>query len=556
MIFANSVALWLLALIPVVALAHFVKKKPRARRVASMFLWEETLGRTLLSSRSFRVRNFFALLTATLIATALVVSLANPTKNGVGAVENGALVIVLDNSRSMSAVEGGRTRFEAARDFVRKTLFNKSSDVEALVLTTGGACEVVCGFTNDRRALSARVAGVEPSQAPCAMTQTLETARFFQKTRPNAKILVVSDGCFRDAERLEKTGFNDDSVVFERIGGELENVGITAFEARRSPTGDAVFEAMLEVANFSATSVDFEAELFLDGAIVDVVPFQLGPGERVKKFLKNESTVGGELTASLRLPASAPNALTIDDAARTTLPDYPTVNVLLFGGYDRFALSVFDSLPNVEVREITEIPAALEANELLVAYGDMPSDPPPGKVVWANPTSDGEFFSVGDEIDETFADSETREGPPTRFLNFDGTPLRGVRTIDFKSSPATIWVKSPEAPLIFSSDETASRIVLNFSCSDGALPLRALFPILFANVVGVARGESPEIWSDLPDEASEESNLTSRLTFDKTTSCEVENNAATSPAWWRWFALAALTLILLEFYWFCRRFIE
>ncbi len=344
MIFAISVALCFVVLLPVVALAYLVKRKLRERRVTSMFLWEEALERRLTLSRSFRVRNIFALLLALAITAALLAAWANPTKKSVENVAS--LVVVLDNSQSMNAVEkDGETRLEAAKDFLRKTIFNKSSGAQVLLLTTAGAEKVARGFTDDFRALNACVDAIKATDLPCAMTQTLETARFFQKTRDDAKILVVSDGCFENAEAVVKTAVSGGDVAFEKIGGKLENVGIVGFEARRNPTGDAFFETMIEAANFTSTSLSCEAEITLDGSIVDIAPFQLAPNERVRKFWKNESTLGGELTARLILPDAAANAVLNDDTAQTFLPEFPTITVLIYENYDRFMRSSFASQP-------------------------------------------------------------------------------------------------------------------------------------------------------------------------------------------------------------------
>ncbi len=555
MIFANSVALWFVALLPVVALAYLVKRKLRVRRVTAMFLWEEVLERKLTSSRSFRVRNLFALLLALAITAALLAAWANPVKKSA---ENVAtLVVAVDNSRSMNAIENGdETRLDAAKDFLRKAIFNKSSNTQVMLLTTAGAEKVACGFTNDFRVLNACVDAIEATDLPCAMTQTLETARFFQKTRDDAKILVVSDGCFENAENIVKTMVND-GVAFEKIGGDLENVGIIEFEARRSPTGDALFETMIEAVNHSSNPLICEAEIRLDDSIIDIAPFQLAPNERVRKFLKNESTLGGELTARLILPDGAANALLSDDVSQTVLPEFPTVTVLIYGNYDRFMRSVFASQPNVETLEIAEIPETLAANEVLAICGDVPETLPQGKIAFINPTSDGDFFTVGEEIDETFAESEILDGPLTRFLNFRDVPLQGVRSIEFtKNSKPTVWVKTPEAPLIFTCGDAASHIVFNFSSSEGALPLRALFPILFANAIGVVRGEKSESAGVDSSVLSAESKLTSDVSDVKIIGCDAVSVAPTQPPIWRAFALAALALTLFEFYGYCRRFVD
>ena len=200
--------------------------------------------------------------------------------------------------------------------------------------------------------------------------------------------------------------------------------------------------------------------------------------------------------------------------------------------------SAFAAQPNVETREIAEIPETLKANELLAICGDVPETLPQGKIAFVNPTSDGDLFIVGEEIGETFAESEILDGSLIRFLNFRDAPLQGVRSIEFtENAKPTVWVKSPEAPLLFTCGDAASYIVLNFSCSEGAL-----FPILFANAIGVARGENFEEANLFSNVSSAESNLTSSVSDVKANGYDDGIGAAAQPRIWRAFALVALAL--------------
>lgn len=560
MILANSVALWFLALAPVVALAYLVKRKLRERRVASMFLWEDALERTFSTSRNFRIRNILALLLALTITLALIGALVDPVPKNVE--NSSALILALDNSRSMNAVEkNGQTRLELAKDFARNVIANKSSETQVLILTTTEKAKVVCGFTNDVAVLNDRVDRIVATDLPCEMARTLETARFFQGTRKGeAATLVVSDGCFENAETIADSLVSGD-VAFKKIGEPLENVGLVAFETRRGAGGDGVFETMLEVANFSDAASNVEVELELDGALLDVVPLELAANERVAKFLKTESNLGGELTARLILDSDERNALSQDDVARRELRDFPTLTVLLYGAYERFTSAVFSSLPNVTLREIESVPETLNDGELLVICGDVPNSLPQGRILLVNPTSGAEFFSVGDAADETFADSDVREGRPTRFLKFDDVPLQGVRSIEFANDvKPTVWVKTPEAPLIFSLENDATSIwAFNFSCSEGALPTRTIFPILFANVAGVVRGGADEANDErlvFSSETSAESNLRASARFDESEVYVEKASGVDGFPIWRGFASLALILALLEFYWYCRRKID
>lgn len=557
MILANSVALWFLALAPVVAFAYLVKRKLRARRVASMFLWEDVLAQTLSTSRSFRIRNILALILALAITFALIGALLEPTLCNTA--DSSALIVALDNSRSMNAVEkNGKTRLELAKEFVRNVIANKGNETQVLIVTTGDGPRIARGFTDDAVALNECLERISATDSPCEMTRSLETASFFQKTREGkTRTLVVSDGNFEDVENVAASMVSD-GVLFKKIGEPLGNVGIVGFETRRGANGDGGFETTLEVANFSDVATNVEVELELDGALIDIVPLQIDANERVRKFLRNESNLGGELTARLVLDQDVPNALVNDDFARRNLLPFPRLNVLLLGGYDRFTSSVFASLPNVETRAITELPSTLNADELLVICGDVPNVLPQGKILLLNPTSGGDYFTVGDEINEAFAESETLEGPPTRFLNFNDARFQSVNIIEFMGlAKPTVWVKTPDAPLIFSIENDGMSLwTFNFSTSEGSAPFRALFPILFANVAGVIRGANDDGGLVFSEETGEESNLTSSVTFDETTDYVDSANGCAAFPIWRVAASLALILTLLEFYWYCRRKID
>ena len=554
MTFAHPLALWLALLIPVVVFAFFIRRKLRRRTVPVLFLWEEAIGKSFVQARSFKLRNLLALILALLVTSALIGSILEAI---IGDSDAGAVILIVDNSASMNAVEkNGKTRLELAKDEVEKFVANKNEASEALVLSTAGAPTIVSGFTRDAAALRRTIERIDSTELSSAMNETLELARFFGKTRTNVQTFVFSDGCFQGADNFIKSLENDENTMFKRVGERLDNVVVESFEARRSPIGDAAYEATLALANYGDFAVSFDVEIGLNDVLVDLIPVKLEPNERARRMLKYESTEGGVLSARILLENKNANRLTEDDVKLCNLDDFPMINVLLYGNYDRFIQAVFDSQPNVQTTEITEIPEQLDANTLLVVCGDAPETLPKGKVALVAPTSGADLFDVGDESFDTIVEPGVVDSPLTCFLNLSEVRLNGAREVlPREGTRLEVYARSPEAPVIFTawknSEKGSPRWGFNFSCSENSIVLRSIFPILFANLIGAARGVDDSSYALNDEEIAAEHDLRSAI-GEHTSAKDVNARTGRLPLW-KFFAAFAALLATLEFYWYCRR---
>ncbi len=567
MIFSNAIALWLAVAIPIVVYAYFIRRKTRERVVSSNFLWREVLARAATPTRGFRARNIVSLLLAATIATALVLAAARPSAKN--AVDDSPLVVVLDNSASMSALEpNGESRFQRAKKTLAQIVANKSDARDVLLMTCGGAPNVQCGFTREHSALRGVVERLTPTSEPAAALETLRRALFFQRLRgDDARILFVSDGAFQDRDDVLALIRENPALAFLQIGESRDNVALLACEPRRSPTGDQSFETFVDVANFSENDVQVNVEFTLNGDLLDVLPLNLQSRERVRKIVKNESLDGGEFVARLAFndaesdQSDGPNADLEDDVVVTTLAPFPTVNVLLYGDVDQYVATALQAQPNATVSVVDAIPAALDENDLLVIVGDAPDALPSGKIAFVSPASDSAIFTLGDEIEETFVE-DAQDSGLTRYANLSGRTLRGVRELrPAEGYVATVYAKTPEAPVALeiapSDPRDVSRFyVLNFATADASVALQTLFPIVFTNLVGAARGVQDQDWNAIRSRSVAESDLRVDPALFAGLGNEVEALARVKRPIWSALAIVALILTLAEFYLYCRRRVE
>lgn len=561
MIITNGAALWLALLIPVVVFAYFIRRKIRRRVVSAMFLWDEALNSALAPVRGFRVRNLLALILALLVTLALITSLVNPIVGNAGRV--GDLALVLDNSASMSARDAnGQTRLQNARELADRIVANKPDEREILVLTTAPDVEIVSGFSKDFAALRRRLERVAPSNQPSELRAALEKAKFFQRARgENAKVIVLSDFACKDADEIVDEINRDPALAAARIGAPVDNLALLNLVARRSPNGDPTFETLVDVANYSDTTAEFNVELELNGELLDILPLELAANERAQKIVTNSSELGGTLRARIvPLALDFNDASPLDDERETTLLEFPALKIKLFGDRDLFLETVLEAQPNATVERVAQPPQTLANDELLIISGQTPSEIPNGAVAIIAPTASCNLFELGDEIPETALDGEPLDEGLARYLKFNGQTLRGVRKVTIANGYETsVYAQAPEAPVLFemrnpTAQDSGRVFVLNFATAESDIGLKTLFPILFANLVGEARGYNPDETFSRALAAPDEANLRRELELTDANT-ELATTAGRAPIWLLCAAFALL-VAAVEFYLFCRRRVE
>ena len=138
--------------------------------------------------------------------------------------------------------------------------------------------------------------------------------------------------------------------------------------------------------------------------------------------------------------------------------------------------------------------------------------------------------------------------------------MRGVRKVTIANGYETsVYAQAPEAPVLFemrnpTAQDSGRVFVLNFATAESDIGLKTLFPILFANLVGEARGYNPDETFSRALAAPDEANLRRELELTDANT-ELATTAGRAPIWLLCAAFALL-VAAVEFYLFCRRRVE
>jgi Ca-activated chloride channel family protein len=196
--------LWLIALVPVLALVAVYVVKQLRRRVYAARFSQTGLAQSLLPRRAGWVRHVaFGLTLASLLG--LVLSLAQPSTEVRVPRETATVVLALDVSLSMQAEDIEPSRFEAMKDAATDFVELLPPRINLGLVSFSGSASTLVAPTTDRDQVNGAISNLELSEATAigeAIFTSLTTISTFQSSLdvvegdelPPARILLLSDG--------------------------------------------------------------------------------------------------------------------------------------------------------------------------------------------------------------------------------------------------------------------------------------------------------------------------------------------------------------------------
>jgi hypothetical protein len=297
-----------------------------------------TLRFLRLSVQKTRRRKYvedLALLALRAAALVLVaVGLARPTVNGLAALWGGgrgaALAIVLDNSASMATLDGGKPRFEAARQAVEQVLGRVREGDQVALLPTGGPHDQAhgrlfrthetvrqalesCRVSHERADLAARLqqardllAGAEASSKEIYVVTDNQALSWegLKEDAPGAAALPTKSGSPAEVP-----------VVLVSVDREpAPNVAVQSVVlSAPAPVAGAPFQALVEVLNTATVPQQKHLELRIDGAREAVSPtLALPPGGSLRYAFRFRLDRAGVHRGEVRLAED--DGLPLDNA--------------------------------------------------------------------------------------------------------------------------------------------------------------------------------------------------------------------------------------------------
>lgn len=234
----NSELLWLLPLIAVPLLIHILirQRLPRVRWAAMTFLMQALRK----NRRRLLLETILLLIVRTAIVAAIVFVVLRPVARAgwqwlSGQRQRTVSIIVLDDSASMAASDGIRTRMDRAVVRIEEYLnqLPPGSDV-AVILAADPPLDVIRQPTRDINFVRQTLTKLTPRDSAGMIAQAMSNAadRLREEKTPNREIVIVTDG--------QAAGWQDDEARKREAfatAGEVAEIFVLAIP--QTPAGDA-----------------------------------------------------------------------------------------------------------------------------------------------------------------------------------------------------------------------------------------------------------------------------------------------------------------------------
>lgn len=522
--------------IPVLIALYLLKLRRRPVRVGSIMFWPVAKQDVQANVPLRLARPSWLLLLHMLILLLMLGAVGRPALEA-GAPSGGRIVLLIDASASMSAVDDGQlvSRLDLAKARALELigeLRRAGGRRELAVVSFAAEARMLTSFTSSRSVLTDSVRGIGPTDQPGSLGTALKLLDAMgtgggeeQPEVEPATAVLISDGSFRDQGRLPPSTMR---LRFERIGPPItlpesgatesspprtrtNNVGIVGMSARRDATDPGVVRVFVDVLNANVSPIAIPLTLSLNGEVLATRGVEVpGPGAdgasgRKSTTFELNDTAGGVVVVDL----GRGDALAADNSAAVVLPPATRPTIVLVSpvekrpGLGTTAASwlLADALSEMRARSLESVtPEVYEARlangetggaDLFVFDGSHPSRFPnrPSISFGPIPPVDGVTALPVPASGPTRVFFWQRSHPVLRNLSLDSLLVAAPEAVEVAEpepgdAPVVELVRGQDGPLmLLKEDGPHRRLLVLFDLDQSNWPLQTGFSIFLADAI-------------------------------------------------------------------------
>jgi len=472
--FLTPEALAFAATLPVVVVFYLLKRRKVARLVPSTVLWLRFLNETQASSPFQKLRHNWLLVIQLILLALAVFALTRPYF--AGKLEGGRfIVVILDVSASMQAIDVSPSRFSQAKTEVAKLIDSMYDNDRMVLLLAGAVTEVRQSPTSAKLALRSALGQAQATDSPTRLLGAIKLAQNLTRNRAKTEVHLFSDGASPDLDEFELQDLN---LAYHRVGVGGDNLGIVSLEVRPHPEQSGQQAVFATIANGSTNALASDVSLFFDEQLVGNRRVRIGETNTASLvFVVSQGTNG-----IFRLQLKNNDALAVDNTASVLSLAIRDSRALLVTQGNQFLERALRSVPKLNLAVAASLADPEPSVDFVVLDDIVPEVWPSGNVL-AIHTQSTNWFRPGGTLDGPPIVDWKSTHPLLRFVNFDNVQVAKALAVKLSSWLVPL-VESPSAPLLAAGENDGQRVVwIGFNPLDSTWPLRVSFPIFIANTV-------------------------------------------------------------------------
>jgi len=480
------------ALAGAVVIAFYILKL-RRRPIAVPYskIWERILRDKEATSLFSQLKRLLSLLLQLALLALMLLALGDP-RTAQNLIEGRNVVVLVDASASMKAIDVAPSRLDAAKEQVRSIARGLSGSDRMLVAQMDAAATPLSTMTGEISDLEAAIASVKASDSSADFPRALRFASDTLRGLTSPEIIVVSDGALGEAvDAAGPVHLGDVKLSYIPIGQHAKNAAITGFSVRRYPLDKSRYEVMLEVTNTSDEPMDIELSLLGDGQLTDLTRLSLKPKEKLPRFYPNLSGASKTLEAKLALADGSSDDLPADNHAYALLPERrrARIQVVTSGNMYLEAALLLDEYLDVTLVKPEAYPAK-GTFEVTILDGVTPNIAPgSGSLLYLDPTGTNVPFEVGKLVEDDDPnyklgfDELDAKNPIIRYTSLSDVNIARAHPLKGEKDDKVV-AKSYKGPLLLSGRRAGVKFVaLGFDIRESDFPLRIAWPLFLLNTI-------------------------------------------------------------------------
>jgi hypothetical protein len=432
--FLNPTALYALALLPLLAVPYLIGRRPRRRPFSSLFLLREFAPRP--SARPWRRLYLPPIFFLQLLLLALLLAALGEPSLSFRALN---VALVLDNSASMQAMEGERSRFHLAQDEAAKILRALPPQARADLYLLAPRLTRLAAEPLTPGAAIARLTALKPLDlAEPAIDYGAELERLVRE-RGYDRLYLFTD---------HPSEGQSDTVRVVSVGRPQGNLAITSFQVSRRSWARPELEARLSIGNFSATDGKFKLVIKGSGKAIASRAYNVTAGEEIEAAFENLSA-----EPYYAADIDAGDGLALDNRRFAVTPSQSRLKILAVSPRPE-ALASLRAIPGVDLQVVS--PQAyekenLEPHALEVFHYSAPASLPESHALFILPPKENPLVEIGAASSRPMVSGWREPHPLTRYINFAlfrpayARPLKpgslGVAIIQIPDGPLAVAVE-------------------------------------------------------------------------------------------------------------------
>jgi hypothetical protein len=487
---------WFLAGIPVIVLLYFLRLKRRPLTVSTLMFWQRVMQESGRRAFFQKFRHLFSLLLHLLIFLLLLGALARPVFDR-GILEGSATVLILDTRARMQAVEpGGRTRFEAALQLAQDYARQAGGAREFALLTLGAAPTVTVPFTGDEKLLRDALAKISPTDATCGTASAITLADALLAARKGTHRIVLITASAPDAPPktdgkliTHAVGTPLDNVAITRFATRPlpANPETSEVLLETRNFGHAPVRTDVELA-FDGRVLEVKPLTLAPGERrLDVFTSVPRPALSARGWLTAKLSANDALPldniAYATLPPARLNRVLLVSRGNTFLEKLLGVDAAVkfqFVTPDAYQPAMNGKFEAVIFDGIVPVGFDLEKSA--------------GNFFFLNATP---FAGKGATLDQPVVTDVDAAHPATRLVSLQNVTILRAQSLELPAAhngwTFTAPLRSAEHPLLITGERGRQRVAaLAFDVLESDLPLRVAFPLLIHSTIQWLAGERAE----------------------------------------------------------------